>query len=876
MVTLESQSLPMANSDGGLRHRCGSDGGPGALASSLSRKRSHRRPGYMRSDLPPQLGTTSKGEEADVPSLLNGHHLGVVKAKEAPANCVKTAGLTHSASLPNEVSNKSYGPLKKDKPESSPKLPNQGCSVSFKGSGIFHSLANCSTSPQVSQANDRDTFNSSFSFIQMSLDENLRGALIPAFPSGKSSGQWDAKPTPCTLQSPPLDKTPSDFHRSKKSGSEISERDQSPLRSKAFNKPLPGSQATDLGDILKGAGVMSWTSSFPRASGGVRESPPDSDCCSLDNEATSSLSMDSSDAASASSMTSLTSGYESGTPASESTWDAIMKKYEGVLQGCLQSTRTNTKIESMMLKLQRLQQKAVLDDDYDSAERFRKKLEELRKERASLKPGLPSRHPTVSSLLDQLRTTVNSALKRTKTECRDVAETSGCVETPACPESPHQRKQRLLQEKHLVEAEVQELRSRLAKLQDRSAVLNEQIACEERLQELEEVEGPVLQSCSPANLRQMGRALEDLLSSQHRMHISLAPPPVLQRLQEQEQALGLSIKEATAKVVMSQRLGASLRRKVSESETQLLALHEAKLAAITGNDFSSAKELKVEMRAVYGERDRLEALARKLQALSSGSSQDLARMKEQHTHVKQDVQQRYTQHEKTLKENTAKYIELLEDRLHSCGCPALERVWEADLEACHLILRGLQLRTPSCSGPDGEEAPPIPSQSPIPQACSKAEADCAMLTALGGRWCPEANLQHSEFTKKLEEFLFCLEDSHPEDSCSDVEDVTSQCERISEHLQSLEDQLQMAIDNQDQELTLSLEREVKEVKATLQTMLMQLKDEEEEEEGDVLNHAESDEEEERKREEEEQCPDIPDDVDLDVEDNHYFSDHWEI
>lgn len=36
-------------------------------------------------------------------------------------------------------------------------------------------------------------------------------------------------------------------------------------------------------------------------------------------------------------------------------------------------------------------------------------------------------------------------------------------------------------------------------------------------------------------------------------------------------------------VVMSQRLGSSLRRKVSETETQLLALHEAKLAAISGD-----------------------------------------------------------------------------------------------------------------------------------------------------------------------------------------------------------------------------------------------------------------------------------------------------
>ena len=63
-----------------------------------------------------------------------------------------------------------------------------------------------------------------------------------------------------------------------------------------------------------------------------------------------------------------------------------------------------------------------------------------------------------------------------------------------------------------------------------------------------------------------------------------------------------------------------------------------------GNDFSSAKALKAEMKAVYGERDRLEGLAKKLQALSSGSSQDLARMKEQHGQLKQDLEQGEVQH----------------------------------------------------------------------------------------------------------------------------------------------------------------------------------------------------------------------------------------
>lgn len=82
----------------------------------------------------------------------------------------------------------------------------------------------------------------------------------------------------------------------------------------------------------------------------------------------------------------------------------------------------------------------------------------------------------------------------------------------------------------------------------------------------------------------------------------------------------------------------------------------------------------------------------------------------------------------------------------SCVCPGLERIWEADLEACHLFLRGLQLRTPSYSGADLEDVPAA-KEGPPSEPPTKEEEDCAMLTALGGRWGPEANLQNSEFTK---------------------------------------------------------------------------------------------------------------------------------
>lgn len=61
-----------------------------------------------------------------------------------------------------------------------------------------------------------------------------------------------------------------------------------------------------------------------------------------------------------------------------------------------------------------------------------------------------------------------------------------------------------------------------------------------------------------------------------------------------------------------------------------------------GNDFSSAKELKTEIRNVYVERDRLEMLVRKLQTLGTESGQELTRMKEKLNQIKLDLQRRET------------------------------------------------------------------------------------------------------------------------------------------------------------------------------------------------------------------------------------------
>lgn len=50
------------------------------------------------------------------------------------------------------------------------------------------------------------------------------------------------------------------------------------------------------------------------------------------------------------------------------------------------------------------------------------------------------------------------------------------------------------------------------------------------------------------------------------------------------------------------------------------------------------------MKAVYLERDRLEVLARRLHSLSSGSSQELARMKEQRQQLRLELEHREALH----------------------------------------------------------------------------------------------------------------------------------------------------------------------------------------------------------------------------------------
>lgn len=81
-----------------------------------------------------------------------------------------------------------------------------------------------------------------------------------------------------------------------------------------------------------------------------------------------------------------------------------------------------------------------------------------------------------------------------------------------------------------LQEEIEELQQRLTELKDRRRCLEQQIEQEEQQVEAEELEGSVLRACTVAQLRDMSRTLQDLVTSENRTQISVSTPPSILRL----------------------------------------------------------------------------------------------------------------------------------------------------------------------------------------------------------------------------------------------------------------------------------------------------------------------------------------------------------
>ncbi|XP_077202447.1 disrupted in schizophrenia 1 protein isoform X3 [Paroedura picta] len=373
----------------------------------------------------------------------------------------------------------------------------------------------------------------------------------------------------------------------------------------------------------------------------------------------------------------------------------------------------------------------------------------------------------------------NSSFSFIQQSLNPAFETSGIVDPSDC--GPISDPQDVLQK------EIELLKARLAFLEAKDQQLRQEIENQDPLiQMLDSELSTLLSWVSHEELQTIGKSLADTLKASHQIPCSLDFPESIKRLQEKEWSLNISIKDTAAEVCTSQKLCSTLRGKVSDIETQLPALLEAKMLAISGGNFCAAKDLVEEIKSLTAERERLEGLLHEWLALSARNVQKLERMKEGYKKLKEEMEQRETAFERTLKENIFKYMAILEEQLQSCVSQFLERVWEVDLEACQLLIQEFQWKEGGCGVCDGEESQTDEVEDAVEVLLSTKRQQSKHFPVKDSKYPVTQNKAHWDSKEELPVLSTELEEK---------------CEQISKKLLHLEDQLHTAICSCDENLS---------------------------------------------------------------------------
>ncbi|XP_055473573.1 disrupted in schizophrenia 1 protein [Psammomys obesus] len=353
-------------------------------------------------------------------------------------------------------------------------------------------------------------------------------------------------------------------------------------------------------------------------------------------------------------------------------WHALLKDWEPVLQGCLWSHRRQLEVTSLSLKLQKLQEKAIEGGDYDKAETLKQRLEDLEQEKGRLPWALPSQQPALHSFLSYLAAQTRVALHgATKRSCRSDPEAppEGEPRTAAQDSLPASitRRDWLLGQKEQLQREMEGLQASMSAMQAREQQLSRELAEQELLLRWHSRDldvAPLLARLSPSQLQEVSQVLGETLTSDGQAPpYPVEPLEALRSLRERTKSLSLAAREITAQVCSAERLCSSVRRRLGELDTRLPTLLEAKMLAVSGSHFCTAKELTEEVQALSAEREGLESLLGRLLALNSRNIRRLRSVQEDYVRSRQDLALREAAHKAAVKANTAQRMEALEGRL---------------------------------------------------------------------------------------------------------------------------------------------------------------------------------------------------------------------
>ncbi|KAM4694245.1 disrupted in schizophrenia 1 protein [Discoglossus pictus] len=492
-------------------------------------------------------------------------------------------------------------------------------------------------------------------------------------------------------------------------------------------------------------------------------------CCSVDSLAASSV------------YSSVTSGYGSSSSslASESSWDTLIRKYEPLMLECIQRIQTTVKVKSSILKLQHLLQKAVEEEDVNKADTLRKILEDQEKNDSVF--SLPSRHPFLCSFLDKLQYELQVAILQS-TDRNSGDATTDCL-TNAQKQLDLINKERirdtrkyvLVSKRHALQKEIQLIKKKLQILEAKDHQLKMEVEGHNRVTNIENGEMACLISCIPLeDLQEVCKALKETLESSFQVTKSLEEPESLKRLYEQELSLCLLKKEATAQVCTNQQLCDHLQRKVNAIENKI----PPHLTDNTsGNNFCASRELTEEMKSLIFQKTKLEKLLNELLLKNSENMQHLDDLKKSYNRLKKDLQEEEDAFVNKMKEHAIRYMDVLKEKLQGCGNQLLERVWEADLEACQLLIREIHLKGADSNVSDARESQTDEAEA-ARDVCLDPESKTEHFYPKAKEWAAARKSYQHKFSE-LEERL------NPE-----FLELLKKCDSVNLHMKHLEDHLQ--------------------------------------------------------------------------------------
>ncbi|XP_008066374.1 LOW QUALITY PROTEIN: disrupted in schizophrenia 1 protein-like, partial [Carlito syrichta] len=245
-------------------------------------------------------------------------------------------------------------------------------------------------------------------------------------------------------------------------------------------------------------------------------------------------------------------GDEGRGPGDAHPWDTLLRKWEPLLRDCLLSHQRQLEVMSLRLKLQKLQEDAVEEDDYDKAEALKQRLEDLEQEISSLHFQLPSRQPSLRSFLGHLAAQTQAALHPgvTQQASGDDTQTPRRMEPrplePTTQDNLHvsiARRDWLLQEKRQLQTEIKALQARLSVLEARDQQLRREIEeQDQRLQWWDCDLTPLVGRLSPGQLQEVSKALQDTLAAARQIPFRTEPPEAVRSLGDRIQILNLTLK----------------------------------------------------------------------------------------------------------------------------------------------------------------------------------------------------------------------------------------------------------------------------------------------------------------------------------------------